>query len=264
MSSYFTFKIRGDTKANWESFNPVLAERELAIESDTNKIKVGNGTSNWNDLSYLPYLTQGQVLDLINSNNTNSSLAVTGGPGNIVPSLRSLSNPPPNCITAEGSLYNKADYPELYEVVVNQQEPGEDWITLYGGTPDISFGTPDLRNRFLMGSNTNLGTYGGQSNINLTIANLPPHNHGGGIHKHSSVISNRVDHTHNAIPVDYGTSESVATSLYNENYDSPSGEGHSHNIDIQNSGEIIQTQGLGDGFGILPPYIQVNYFITYR
>jgi len=263
MSSYFTFKIRGDTKSNWESFNPILADRELAIESDTNKIKVGNGNSNWNDLSYLPYTTQEEVVDLINSNSSPSNV-VTNGPGNIVPSLRSLSNPPPNCIKADGSLLNKSNYPELYDVVVNQQEPGEDWITLYGGTPDISFRTPDLRNRFLMGSNSNMGTYGGQTNVNLTIANLPPHNHGGGIHKHASNVSTRMDHDHSSIPVDYGTTESVATTKFNENYESSLSHGHSHNIDINNSGEIIETQGLGNGFNILPPYIQVNYFITYR
>jgi hypothetical protein len=45
-------QLRGDISDNWESANPVLAEREMAIETDTDLFKVGNGTSNWNDLPY--------------------------------------------------------------------------------------------------------------------------------------------------------------------------------------------------------------------
>jgi hypothetical protein len=42
-----------DTAANWTSKNPVLLSGEIGIESDTNKIKVGNGTSTWSALGYI-------------------------------------------------------------------------------------------------------------------------------------------------------------------------------------------------------------------
>jgi hypothetical protein len=41
-------KIRHDTSTNWANINPILALGEIGFESDTNKLKVGNGTSAWN------------------------------------------------------------------------------------------------------------------------------------------------------------------------------------------------------------------------
>lgn len=50
-------QLRGDSAANWTSSNPTLADREMAIEiGSTNKIKIGDGATEWNDL---PYLTVG-------------------------------------------------------------------------------------------------------------------------------------------------------------------------------------------------------------
>lgn len=44
---------RNDTAANWASINPILLAGEMAIESDTGLIKVGNGTSTWDALDYI-------------------------------------------------------------------------------------------------------------------------------------------------------------------------------------------------------------------
>jgi hypothetical protein len=46
-------QIRRDTAANWTSANTVLAQGELGAETDTSKIKIGNGSTAWNSLSYL-------------------------------------------------------------------------------------------------------------------------------------------------------------------------------------------------------------------
>jgi Major tropism determinant N-terminal domain len=45
-------KLRRDTAANWTTVNPVLGEGEPGLESDTGKIKYGNGTDHWNSLDY--------------------------------------------------------------------------------------------------------------------------------------------------------------------------------------------------------------------
>ena len=45
-------QLRHDTAANWTSANPVLANGELGIETDTNKMKVGNGSTAWNSKAY--------------------------------------------------------------------------------------------------------------------------------------------------------------------------------------------------------------------
>ena len=48
-----TFKFRRGTAKDWTDVNPVLAEGEPGVETDTLKLKIGNGTSAWQDLPYL-------------------------------------------------------------------------------------------------------------------------------------------------------------------------------------------------------------------
>lgn len=52
MADYTRFQLRGDTKANWLSVNPILAKNEPAIETDTNRFKIGDGVSTYSQLSY--------------------------------------------------------------------------------------------------------------------------------------------------------------------------------------------------------------------
>ena len=46
------FQLRRDTAANWTATNPVLALGEPGVETDTFKVKVGDGTTAWNGLDY--------------------------------------------------------------------------------------------------------------------------------------------------------------------------------------------------------------------
>jgi len=45
-------QLRRDTSANWTSVNPVLSQGEPGYETDTGKIKYGDGSSHWSALSY--------------------------------------------------------------------------------------------------------------------------------------------------------------------------------------------------------------------
>ncbi len=45
-------QFRRDTSANWTSENPVLAQGELGLETDTSKYKIGDGSTAWNSLTY--------------------------------------------------------------------------------------------------------------------------------------------------------------------------------------------------------------------
>jgi hypothetical protein len=45
--------FRRDTAANWTSANPTLAAGEPGWETDTKKVKIGDGTTAWNSLGYL-------------------------------------------------------------------------------------------------------------------------------------------------------------------------------------------------------------------
>jgi len=46
-------QIRRGTAANWTSANPTLAEGELGYETDTGKLKAGDGSTAWTSLSYI-------------------------------------------------------------------------------------------------------------------------------------------------------------------------------------------------------------------
>lgn len=46
------FILRNDTAANWTSANPVLLKGEVGLETDTLKLKFGDGVSQWNSLKY--------------------------------------------------------------------------------------------------------------------------------------------------------------------------------------------------------------------
>ena len=48
-------QLRGGTASQWSATNPVLASREMGVETDTLKVKVGDGTQTW---SALPYMQQ--------------------------------------------------------------------------------------------------------------------------------------------------------------------------------------------------------------
>lgn len=45
-------QFRRDTASNWTSENPTLADGEFALESDTTKYKIGDGSTVWTSLSY--------------------------------------------------------------------------------------------------------------------------------------------------------------------------------------------------------------------
>jgi hypothetical protein len=45
-------QLRRDTAANWASANPVLSAGEPALETDTNKVKYGDGATTWSGLQY--------------------------------------------------------------------------------------------------------------------------------------------------------------------------------------------------------------------
>jgi hypothetical protein len=46
-------QIRRGTAAQWTSTNPTLASGEQGFETDTGKMKIGNGATAWNSLTYL-------------------------------------------------------------------------------------------------------------------------------------------------------------------------------------------------------------------
>ncbi len=46
-------KTRRDTAANWTSTDPTMADGEIGFESDTNRFKIGDGSTVWTSLAYV-------------------------------------------------------------------------------------------------------------------------------------------------------------------------------------------------------------------
>ena len=64
---------RHNSSTTWSNYNPILKLGEIGIETDTNKAKLGDGTTAWNDLPYFvsarPYseYIQGEGVHLVSN-----------------------------------------------------------------------------------------------------------------------------------------------------------------------------------------------------
>ena len=47
-----TIIMRNDTAENWSTKHPILAKGEFGVENDTNKFKIGDGVTAWDELGY--------------------------------------------------------------------------------------------------------------------------------------------------------------------------------------------------------------------
>lgn len=56
-------QLKRDTAANWTSANPVLAAGQPGFESDTNKFKIGDGSTAWASLSYISGTVSSETID---------------------------------------------------------------------------------------------------------------------------------------------------------------------------------------------------------
>jgi len=52
VSALIQIQLRRDTAANWASNNPILAQGEPALETDTQRFKIGDGSTVWASLPY--------------------------------------------------------------------------------------------------------------------------------------------------------------------------------------------------------------------
>lgn len=80
------FKFRRDTSLNWNVRNPVLAEGEPGLETDTGKLKIGNGSSTWSQLAYFAGTsssTGSGYTGSIGYAGSTGSLGYTGSRGNV-------------------------------------------------------------------------------------------------------------------------------------------------------------------------------------
>lgn len=78
---------------------------------------------------------------------------------------------PLNYLLCDGSVYNKSDYPDLYNLMLANSSIGITNTTFY---------VPDLKGRFVLGYNSgiyNIGVTGGEVTHTLTVDEMPAHTH---------------------------------------------------------------------------------------
>jgi len=75
-------QIRRDTASNWTTANPILALGEMGAETDTSKIKIGDGVTAWTSVPYLidagGYLTATSTNTLTNKTISYADNTLTG------------------------------------------------------------------------------------------------------------------------------------------------------------------------------------------
>jgi len=72
--SYYKIRARRDSASNWSTNNPVLALGEFGFELDTNKLKIGDGVSPWNSLSYIESVAAAHNQDISTINGLQAAL----------------------------------------------------------------------------------------------------------------------------------------------------------------------------------------------
>ena len=102
-------QIRRDTVANWVATNPILSSGEQGFETDTLKVKIGDGVTHWNDLDY--------ITSTGNANNITDGTLDDARLSSNVPLLDKENtftdtNTFPQIIIGEGTLGLTEDYPE--------------------------------------------------------------------------------------------------------------------------------------------------------
>ena len=70
-----TIKFRRDTSSNWTSVNPIPAQGEPCYETDTGKLKIGNGSDNY---VTLPYVSDGGGSAPANMVTTDTDQTISG------------------------------------------------------------------------------------------------------------------------------------------------------------------------------------------
>jgi hypothetical protein len=72
-------QIRRGTAAQWTAANPTLASGEWGFETDTNKAKIGNGSTAWNSLSYIITGATGTVTSVVAGTGLSGGTITTTG-----------------------------------------------------------------------------------------------------------------------------------------------------------------------------------------
>jgi len=134
--------------------------------------------------------------------------------------------------------------------------------TIYGGDGRTTFALPDLRGRVPMQqgngpglSSHALGSRSGVETHNLSVANLPPHNHSGSVHVSSAAATKSAA----------AAGDSIAAPGTGTGRDFASTEGFNSvapNVALSNASVTTANTGSGTSVSNMQPSLALNYIIA--
>lgn len=229
MPMAFSIQLRRDTSANWGLANPVLLNGEPGFETDTNKLKIGDGTSAWNALPYI-VPTAAPVASI-----PAGSITAFGG-----------SAAPSGWLMCNGSAVSRTTYADLFSAIG----------TTYGvGNGSTTFNLPNLNGRVPVGFDVTqsefdfLGKTGGAKTHTLTVNEMPSHTHTQNSHSHTGSTSEAGSHNHTATATNSGDHVHTADvgTVANHTHTIDSGGSHAHSYSV---GTTAATVASVSGTGI--------------
>lgn len=142
------------------------------------------------------------------------------------------TDPPPYTLPCDGSVYLRADYPQLYLQL-------DDAFIIDAD----SFFVPDLRERTLfgVGGAFAMGDTGGEQTVTLTVDQIPAHSHSNSPHSHSEIAA--------------------VTTLINGGLEAPASAAVPAASTTGLASVTIDDTGGGEAHNNMPPYLALKYCI---
>lgn len=177
-------------------------------------------------------------------------------------------------LVCDGSLLNRADYPDLFNVLSTSYNTG--------GEAGTQFRLPDMRSRLPVGAGAGagltsraIGVTAGEENHTLSTTEMPSHSHSGSTssdsHSHGgSTTSDSHSHTYTR---DNSSGEIVSSGVGavvqgQENSDANAGttsDSHSHSVSTSSDSHShtvsIGSAGSGGAHNNMPPVLTVNFIV---
>lgn len=159
-------QVRRGTAAQWTSTNPTLAAGEMGFETDTLRMKIGNGSTAWTSLSYVTYTATAAIATwLATPSSANLAAAVTDetGSGALVFGTSPTITTPTLTLSGTGSTTQAV----IAWDQTNKQLDIGDGSTIRTITADNAAAT--LTNKTISGASNTLSNIGNSSLTNSSI-----------------------------------------------------------------------------------------------
>ena len=90
MATPSLIQLRRGTASTWTSVNPVLLSGELAVETDTKRMKIGDGVTAWNSLDYMVFTIISKQVSIVNGGLASYTLDSSAPFGYIITGVRGI------------------------------------------------------------------------------------------------------------------------------------------------------------------------------